>query len=422
MLDIKFIRQNPKLVQEAIQKKQVRIEIGRLLDLDKRRRDLLGEVETLRAEQNQVTEKIAKLKGKEKDQLIEKMKSLKERLKSLEAELENVEQAFNKMMLLVPNLPAPDVKEGKDESENEVIRKWGEPPKFDFRPLDYMELGKKLDLIDTERAGKVSGTRFGYLKNEAVLLEFAIVQWVFDFLIKEGFAPIVPPVMIGERAMRAMGYLDRGADEIYQTKLDDLYLIGTSEQAIGPMHMDEIFEERDLPKRYAAFSTCFRREAGSYGKDTKGILRVHQFDKVEMFSFTRPEDSDNEHEYLLSLEEKMVQALELPYQVIKMCTGDLGDPAARKYDIECWIPSQNKYRETHSTSTCTDFQARRLNCRFRRAKDKKLEFVHTLNGTAFAIGRILIAILENYQQKDGSVKVPKVLQRYCGTKVIKAKK
>ncbi len=421
MLDIKFIRENPKLVQEGAQKKQVRIEISRLLDLDKRRRELLSEVETLRAEQNQVTEKIARLKGREKEQLIEQMKSLKEKLKSLETEFENVDRAFDKMMLLVPNLPAVDVREGKDERENEVLRKWGEPTKFDFKPLDYMELGTKLDLIDTERAGKVSGARFGYLKNEAVLLEFAIVKWVFDILTKEGFVPIVPPVMIGERAMRAMGYLDRGADEIYQTKLDNLYLIGTSEQAIGPMHMDEIFEEKDLPVRYAAFSTCFRREAGSYGKDTKGILRVHQFDKVEMFSFTRPEDSDKEHEYLLSLEEKLVQALGLPYQVIKMCTGDLGDPAARKYDIECWIPSQNKYRETHSTSTCTDFQARRLNCRFRRGNSKKLEFVHTLNGTAFAIGRILIAILENYQQKDGNVVVPKVLQKYCGVRAIKAK-
>lgn len=419
MLDIKFIRENPKLVQEGARKKQVRIEISRLLDLDKRRRELLNEVETLRAEQNQVTEKIAKLKGREKDQLIEKMKLLKDRLKNLKTEFDNVDKAFNKMMLLVPNLPAADVKEGKDESENEVLRKWSEPRKFDFKPFDYMELGEKLDLIDTERASKVSGARFGYLKNEAVLLEFAIVKWVFDVLTKEGFIPVVPPVMIGERAMRAMGYLDRGADEIYQTKMDNLYLVGTSEQAIGPMHMDEIFEEKDLPKRYAAFSTCFRREAGSYGKDTKGILRVHQFDKVEMFSFTRPKDSDKEHEYLLSLEEKMVQALELPYQVIKMCTGDLGDPAARKYDIECWIPSQNKYRETHSASTCTDFQARRLNVRYRRAKDERLEFVHTLNGTAFAIGRILITILENYQQKDGSVAVPKVLQPYCKFKVIK---
>jgi len=419
MLDIKFIRENPNLVQEGARKKQVRIEISRLLDLDRRRRELLSEIENLRAEQNKVSEKIAHLKVvKEKEQLIEQMKSLKEQLKNLESEFENVDQGFNQLMLLVPNLPAPDVREGKDETENEIIRKWSEPTKFDFKPLDYMELGKKLDLIDTERAGKVSGTRFGYLKNEAVLLEFTIVRWVFEVLAKENFIPVVPPVMIGERAMRAMGYLDRGADEIYQVKIDNLYLIGTSEQAIGPMHMDEIFEEKDLPLRYAAFSTCFRREAGSYGKDTKGILRVHQFDKVEMFSFTRPDDSDKEHEYLLSLEEKMVQMLGLPYQVVKMCTGDLGDPAARKYDIECWIPSQNKYRETHSTSTCTDFQARRLNIRY-RTKNKKLEFVHTLNGTAFAIGRILIAILENYQQKDGSILVPEVLQPYCGFKEIK---
>ena len=227
--------------------------------------------------------------------------------------------------------------------------------------------------------------------------------------------------MIKQGQMKAMGYLERGEDEVYQTKKDNFYLVGTSEQSIGPMHVNEILDKKDLPKRYVSFSTCFRREAGSYGKDVKGILRVHQFDKVEMFSFCTPDKSIEEHKFILSLEEKLVQALKIPYQVVKMCTGDLGDPAASKYDIECWMPGQNKYRETHSTSNCTDFQARRLNIRFRNNQEK-IEFVHTLNGTAFAIGRILIAIMENYQQKDGSIKIPKVLQKHTGLKQIKKRK
>ena len=252
------------------------------------------------------------------------------------------------------------------------------------------------------------------------MMEFAIVQYVLHTLRKYKFSPVVPPVMISKKSMGAMGYLDRGADEIYKTQ-DDLYLVGTSEQSVGPMHMDEIIDEKDLPLRYIAFSTCFRREAGSYGKDTRGILRVHQFDKLEMFSFTAPEESDKEHKFLLAMEEKLMKGLKLPYQVVNICSGDLGDPAARKWDIETWIPSEGRYRETHSTSTCTDYQARRLNIKMRR-KDGKTELLHTLNGTAFAIGRILIAIIENYQQKDGSIKVPAVLQKYCGFKNIVSKK
>lgn len=418
-MDIKFIRQNPDLVKEGIRKKQVKFDLGRLLEMDDRRRKLIGKFEELKAEQNRKNEEVAQAKQDQKKSLIAQLQVLKDEVKKIEPELKNTEAAFDALMRLVPNLPAPDVKEGKDERENEVISKVGEPTKFDFKPRDYMELGEALELIDTERAAKVSGTRFGYLKNEAVFLEFALIHFVYETLRKEGFKPLIPPVMIKERAMRAMGYMDRGADEIYKTT-DDFYLVGTSEQSIGPMHMDEVLNEANLPLRYAAFSTCFRREAGSYGKDTKGILRVHQFDKVEMFSFTKPEDSDREHDFLLSLEERMMQSLKLPYQVVKMCTGDLGDPAARKYDLEVWFPTQNKYRELTSASNCTDFQARRLNVKYRKAGGK-LEFVHTLNGTVFAMGRTIIAILENYQQKDGSVKVPKVLVPYYGLEVIEAK-
>jgi seryl-tRNA synthetase len=277
-----------------------------------------------------------------------------------------------------------------------------------------------LDIIDVKRAGKVSGARFGYLKGDLALMEFGLIQLAMDITRKEGFIPVVPPAMIKPEMMKAMGYVERGGDEIYYFDKDNLYLTGTSEQSVGPLHADEVFEEKDLPKKYVAFSTCFRREAGSYGKDTKGILRVHQFDKVEMFIFCKPDDSAKGHELILSMEEKLMQELEIPYRVIDICTGDLGDPAAKKYDIEAWMPGQNEYRETHSTSNCTDFQARRLNIRYKETRNKKQEtkLVHTLNGTAFAIGRTLIAIIENYQQKDGTIKVPKALQKYMGIKKI----
>jgi len=296
-------------------------------------------------------------------------------------------------------------------------------PEWDFEPKDYMALGQNLGIIDTESASKTSGSRFGYLKGGAALMEFALVKLAMETAAKHGFVPVVPPVMVKSEMMKAMGYIDRheDQDETYFLEKDDLYLVGTSEQAIGPMYAGETFEENELPKRYVAFSTCFRREAGSYGKDTKGILRVHQFDKIEMFSFCAPENSKEEHELILSIEEELIQALKLPYHVLRICTGDLGSPAAAKYDIEVWLPSENKYRETHSTSNCTDFQARRLNVKYKHAtSDKKQEttFVNTLNGTAFAIGRILIAIIENYQQKDGSILVPKVLQDYVGAKKI----
>ncbi len=410
MLDIKFIRENSEKVKKAAEDKGYKVEIDQLLVKDEERRKLLAEVDALRSQKNKL--------GKED---IEKGRELKSKIDQLEPRLKELEEEFKALMLIIPNPAAKDVKIGKDESENEVLRTWGEPTKFDFAPKDHLEIGKSLDLIDVERSAKVSGSRFAYLKNEAALLEFALVNFALETLIKEGFIPIIPPVMIGESVMEGMGYLSHGGgEETYHLEKDNLYLVGTSEQSVGPMHMGEILNAKDLPQRYVSFSTCFRREAGSYGKDTKGVFRVHQFDKIEMFVFSKPEDSDKEHEHLLSLEEKLMQALKIPYQVIKMCTGDLGVPAARKYDIEAWIPSQNKYRETHSTSTCTDFQARRLNVKYHR-EDNEVEFVHTLNGTAFAIGRTLIAILENCQQNDGTVLIPEVLQKYTGFSEIKPK-
>ncbi|MBI4153466.1 serine--tRNA ligase, partial [Candidatus Woesebacteria bacterium] len=338
-------------------------------------------------------------------------KKIKEELKGKEPELAKVENQYKEFLLQIPNLPADDVKEGKDENENEVVRSWGEPKKFDFEAKDHIALGESLNIIDIERAAKVSGPRFAYLKGDAMLLEFALVQLALETLMKEGFVPVIPPVLIKKEMMEGMGYLEHGGEEdMYVFDKDGLVLVGTSEQTIGPMHANEVL--RDLPLRYVGFSSCFRRESGSYGKDTRGILRVHQFDKVEMFSFTKPEDSDKEHEYLLSLEEKLFQALEIPYQVVKMCTGDLGAPAARKYDLEAWMPGQGTYREVTSTSTTTDFQARRLNIKYQDGG--KTELVHILNGTAFAIGRTIIAILENYQQKDGSVIIPEALRKWVG--------
>jgi len=425
MIDINLLRENPQLVKERVKAKGVNIDIDTILDLDKKRRVFMKQIEDLKAEQNKLS------KGNFKEN-IEKAKKIKAEIRNLEIQFEAIENDFNKLFLQIPNLPFEDVPIGKDEYDNVVIKEVGKKPKFVFKPKDYIELAEKLDLIDINRASKVSGSRFGYIKNKLARLEFALVNFVFDFLsdsknIKEvikknklkinqkSFSAIVPPVMVRTEAMKAMGYIERGEEEIYYLNKDNLYLVGTSEQSIGPMHMDEILNKEDLPLRYIGFSTCFRREAGSYGKDTKGILRVHQFDKLEMFIFSKPEDSKNEHKLLLALEEALMQKLKIPYRVLNICTGDLGDPAAAKYDIEAWLPGQSngngEYRETHSTSNCTDFQARRLNIRFKDA-DGKMKFVHTLNGTAFAVGRILIAIIENYQQKDGSIKVPEILKNY----------
>lgn len=401
MLDINFIRENPEAIKKAAKDKGIDPKpVDQVLALDKTRRELLQKIEVLRAERNQLTQKD-----------IVHGKKIKLELKKLEPELKEVEAKLNQAILLIPNPAAPDVKTGKDERDNEVVRKWGQVPRFDFPVKDHLELGEKLGTIDVVRAGKVSGSRFGYLKGDAVRLELALVNFAMATLTKKGFTPVIPPVLIKTEMMRAMGYLEHGGSEqMYVFEKDKQVLVGTSEQSIGPMHAGEVLAAKDLPLRYAGFSTCFRREAGAYGKDTRGILRVHQFDKVEMFSFCKPEESDKEHEFLLSIEEELLQALKIPYQVVKMCSGDLGAPATRKYDLEAWLPGQNKYRELTSTSTCTDFQARRLNIRY---KDKdKLAFVHTLNGTAFAIGRTLVAIMENYQQKDGSIKIPEVLKKY----------
>ena len=426
MLDVNLIRKEPEKVKQGIAAKNVDQKlVDDFLVLDEEWRQLIKAIEDNRAQLNLFS----------KERKIEEAKGVKEKIKSLEKNLPELEKRRETALKLLPNLPLPEVPLGKNEKENKTLREVGKKPAFNFSARNYVEIAAKLDLIDTERAAKVSGTRFGYLKREAALLEFALAQFALDFLTDEKniaqvikklnlrvsptpFIPIVPPVLIRPEAMENMGYTERGKEEIYHLDKDNLYLVGTSEQSVGPMHMNETFTADQLPRRYVAFSTCFRREAGSYGKDTKGILRVHQFDKLEMFIISAPETSTEEHQLLLGLEEELMQSLKIPYRVLEICSGDLGDPAAAKYDIEAWLPGQNQYRETHSTSNCTDYQARRLDIKYRDSKTKKLEFVHTLNGTAFAIGRMLIAIIENYQQKDGTVEAPKVLQKYTGFKKI----
>jgi len=416
MIDITVIKNNPDFIQQSAKNKNITIDVQKILNIDHLRGDVQQKLQKLQEERNAFTKTI---KGKPTDEQITKGKELRKQIEESEKELTQIKQQLDTELLKIPNPAKADVKVGKDERENEVLRKYKEPTKFDFTPKDHQELGELLDIIDIKKATKVSGPRFYYLKNEGVLLEFALKQLAFELLMKEGFIPILPPVLIKKEIMEGLGYTEMGEDQnIFSIDKDDLFLVGTSEQSIVPLYKDETLNKSDLPKRYVGFSSCFRREAGSYGKDTRGIFRVHQFDKVEMVSFVQEGEDDKEHEYLLSIEEKLVQMLDIPYQVVRICTGDLGFNAARKYDIESWIPSQNKYREITSTSTVTDFQSRRLSMRYKDGNEKK--YLSVLNGTAFST-RPIVAILENYQQKDGSVIIPKVLQKYLGKDKIEIK-
>ncbi len=415
MIDIKQIRENKEAVEKELSKKAFDFNLDHFLKIDETRSKLIQEVDELRTLKNAAAE----------ERNIERGKEIKEKLEKLEPALAAVEEEYIKEYFKIPNLPLADVPVG-DESKNEILKTVGQPKKFNFSVRNHLEIGEKLDIIDTARAAKVSGTRFAYLKGGAALLELAVVQFAMTKLVESGFTPIFPPSLIKQEITAGLGYWQVGANENYysvsdhamegETKDTELYLVGTGEHSVVPMHSGEVFKESDLPKKYAAFSSCFRRESGSYGKDTQGILRVHQFDKVEMISFVKPEDDEKERRAMLKLVEDMMQELELPYQVVKLATGDLGFPSAETIDINTWIPSQEKYRETHSISTTTHFQSKRLNIKFQDG-DKK-NYVHILNGTAFAIGRIIIAILENYQQEDGTVEVPKALREYLRKDII----
>lgn len=407
MIDTTLLRDNPQKIAQAAKDKRIELNTEHIAHIDAEYRKVLVDVQTLRESRNRFA----------KDRDIEAGKRIKGELDQKEKALEALKQELDTLLLTIPNPAKDDVKVGKDDTENDVIRTYKSPTEFAFPVKDHLEIGEYLNMIDMERAAKVSGARFVYLKNDGVLLELALIQFALKTLMKEGFTPVITPDLIKKETMQGLGYMENGGDEdMFQIPSDDLVLVGTAEHALVPMHKDEVLDAKTFPLRYAGFSNAYRREAGSYGKDTRGILRVHQFDKVEMVSFVKKGEDDAEHEYLLSLEENFFKALDIPFQVIKMCTGDLGFPAARKYDIEAWMPSQKKYREVTSVSTVTDFQSRRLKIRYRDGDTT--EYAMILNGTAFAIGRTLIAILENYQQEDGSVVVPEVLREYVGKDVL----
>lgn len=421
MLDIKFIRQNQETVRKAIKNKNIDLDLDKLLAIDARRRELIESSEALKAEQNR------KSKGPQFN--VEELKSLKEKFKVMEHELDCVEEEFGQLMMQVPNIPSDDTPIGRDESENKVLRQWGEIPQFSFKPKEHWELGQELDVIDIERAAKVSGARFAYRKGAVALLEFAIIQYTLSILTNEKtlkkiikkaklnlsskpFRPVLPPVMIKPDVFQKMDRLEP-KEERYHIPSDDVYLVGSAEHTMGAMHMDETFKEEDLPVRYIGFSTAFRREAGSYGKDMKGLIRMHQFDKLEIESFTLPEDSQKEQDFIVAVLEYMVQELKLPYQALIMCTGDMGKQDARHIDIEIWMPGQNKYRETHTSDLMTDFQARRLNTRVKRSNGET-QYVHMNDATAFALSRAVVAIMENYQTEKGTIIIPKALRKYMG--------
>ena len=420
MQDVKFIIENPEAVKAGAAKKHVKVDIDRIVELYEQRSEKLQKVEALRARQNEVSKLIPQAENKE--ELLAEMKTVKDEIQSLQPELEKIENQIDELAASVPNPPLDSVPEGGDEEDNVVINPHGEKPEFDFEPKDHIELGKSLDIIDIERGVRASGARFYYLKNEAALLEFALVQHIIHKLNSKGFNPVIPPVLVKEEAMYATGFFPADKNEIYQVNPshegnpdgDDLFLVGTSEVPLTMLHYTEMLEEDQMPIRYAGYSSCFRREAGSYGKDTAGIIRVHQFNKIEMFSFCHPDKSAEEHELIRETEEEIMQDLGFHYQVINICGGDLGAPAAKKYDIEVWIPTQGKFRELTSCSNCTDFQSRRSKIRFK--KDGKNQYIHTLNGTACAVGRTLVALLENNQNADGSVTIPEVLRPYMNGK------
>ena len=434
MLDIKFIRENKDIVALGAKKKHIEIDLDKLLALDDERLMVLRAVEELRSEVNRVSNDIARDQDPAlRLQLIEEMRGVKEDIKRKEENLKKITEEWQKAMLRIPNIPTVDTPEGEDEGGNQVLRAWGEKPEFPFSPKEHDELGKTLGLIDTETAAEVAASRYAYLKGDLVIMQFALIQMCLDILTNEDtlkkiaeeaglsvdvakFMPILPPVFIRPVVQMKMARF-MTPEEHYLFPNDDLMLIGSAEHTMGSMHMNKIFEEGDLPIRYAGYSTAFRREAGAAGKDTSGILRQHQFDKLEIEVFSLPENSMQEQNFLVAIQEHVLRVLKLPYQVVLVCTGDMGFPDNRQIDIETWMPGQNKYRETHSADSTGGFQSRRLNTRVRRS-DGKIEPVHMNDATVIALGRTLIAIMENYQQADGSIIIPEVLRSYMGEREV----
>jgi len=419
MLDIKFIRENPDLIKEAARKKHIDFDVEKLLQTDEERRKILAETEDLRAQQNSASEKIPQIKeDEERQKLIAEMKLVKEELSGKEDQFKRVIKEWESLMLDVPNVPDPSVPDGNSDLDNQEIRKWGEIPDFGFEPKSHIELMEKLNLVDLERGAKVAGFRGYFLKGDAALISLAIWQLAFEMWVKKGYIPLIAPSLVREEGFTGSGWFPQGKEEVYKTQ-DDLYLAGTAEVPVMAFHREEILDEKGLPKKYIAFSPCYRREIGSYGKDTKGIFRLHEFAKIEQVILCTAdhEESVRWHEEITKNSESIMQALEIPYRVVVNCGADLGLGQVKKYDIEAWIPSEKRYRETHSSSYFHDFQTRRLDIRYRDAEGK-IRFCHSLNNTAIATPRILISLLENNQQKDGSVKVPEILVKYIGKNII----
>lgn len=419
MLDIRFIRENINAVKKNCTDRNVKVDVDSVVRLDEDRRNRIGILEDLRRKQNETADAMrGKLEAEKRAELIALGKELKLKATESDESLKKVEAELDALVRQIPNMTHPGAPVAATEGGNREIRKWGEPTRFKFKPLDHVELGEKLDLIDFDSGAKVAGQKFYYLKNEAVLLEQALVCYALNTLREKGFVPVMTPDLARASILDGIGFNPRGAEtQIYSVENTDLCLIATAEITLGGMYADKIFNEEELPKKFVGVSHCFRTEAGAAGRESKGLYRVHQFTKVEMFAFTTPETSDATHEELVGLEEKLFQDLKIPYRVLDICTGDLGGPAYRKYDLEAWMPARGEggsYGEVTSTSNCTDYQARRLGIRFKREGEKKPLFVHMLNGTAIAISRALIAILENFQQEDGSIEIPKVLRPYMG--------
>jgi len=412
VLDLKAIREDPDRFRSALSRRSPALiqDLDRLLEVDRARRELATRVEDLRARQNRGSKAIGGASGEERDRLIAEVRTASTELAELEPRLAELEEEAGTLLASLPNPPHDSVPEGQTDEDNALLREVGALPDFGFDPRDHVDLGTSMGIIDLERAARVSGARFTYLLGAAVMLQWALVRYCLDRLTAKGFVPVIPPVLVREEAMHGTGFFPTDEAQIYATRDDDLYLVGTAEVPLAGLHQTELLDPATLPRRYVGYSTCFRREAGAYGKDTRGIFRVHQFDKVEMFSFVEPEASWEEHEFLLSCEEDLIRGLEIPYRVMNVCTGELGASAAKKYDVEAWLPGQGRYRELTSCSNTTDYQARRLECRVRYEGGNRP--AHTLNGTAAAVGRTLIALLENHQREDGSVAVPTALHPY----------
>ena len=416
MLDPKLIKEKPEIIRDMLKSRAVEFDLDALIESDQKRREFIIKTDELRKKKNQIAGRISEKKkgGEDISSILAEMKNISNELTKLESEQENIENKYLKLASTIPNLIHESVPIGADDSANKEIKKWGDIPKFDFKIKDHIDISEDLDLVDLERAAKVAGARFYYLKNDLVRLNQALIHFGLDFLAEKGYSLIQPPYMINRESMEGAIIAEDFEEVIYKIQEEDLYMIGTSEHAMAAMHSKEIIEGKEIPMKYAGISPCFRKEAGAHGRDQKGIFRVHQFDKIEQFVFSKPEDSWKEHEKMLAVAEEFYQKLEIPYRVMLLSTGDIGKISAKTYDIEAWMAGQNAYREIVSCSNCLEYQARRLKIRFRDKTNEDTQYIHTLNSTLIATTRVLVAIMENFQTKDGHIRIPQVLQGYMG--------